>query len=203
MCFAATWFGAILVLLVIFALRERDNSWLRLFCVLSIGAFTASQIIQGYIYDPQLFIKTDLFQQVEATAVGFPPRLLKLDSQTHNLVQELSSIAHANGFQLGSDIIAMHYIPGLVYALGGKSPGHPTFLIGGKHLEDYSIIALNFADLTRLRNAFVLLNVEPVYAKSLLAKRGLDFPNGYVKAGSVISRGVSYSLWRPANFTKE
>jgi hypothetical protein len=189
--------------LIFFTVSERDNHWLRLFGILSIGAFTASQIIQGYIYDPQLFIKTDLFQQVEATAVGFPARTLKLDMQTHQLVQELSSIAKANGFQPGGDIIAISFIPGLVYAMGGRSPGHPTFLVGRQGAVDYSRLALQYADIKRLKNAFVLLNVEPVYVESLLTSRGLNFPNGYEEVGTVVSRRVKYSLWKPVNVIKD
>jgi hypothetical protein len=199
LCHAATWFGAILLLLVYVTDSERNNDWLRLFGILSVGIFTASQIIQGYIYDPQLMIKTDLFQQVETTAVGFPARNLKLDMQTHNLVQELSTIAKAHGFQPGGDIIAMHYIPGLVFAMGGRSPGHPAFLAGYKEAEAYSRLALQYADIKRLTNAFVLLNVEARYAESLLQGRGLNFPDGYEKIGTVVCRGKSYSLWKPAN----
>lgn len=202
LCHAATWFGAILLVLVFITASERDNFRLRLFGVLSIGAFTASQIIQGYIFAPQL-IPTNLLQQVEATAVGFPAKTLKLDMQTHELVQELSSIAKANGFQPGGDIIAISFIPGLVYAMGGKSPGHPTFLIGRQGAVDYSRLALQYANINRLRNAFVLLNVEPAYVEYLLTSRGLDFPNGYAEVGTVVSRRVKYSLWKPVNAIKD
>ena len=203
LCFAATWFGAILLIHTVSTVSERNSYWLRLLCLLSIGAFTTSQIIQGYIYDPQLDpqlnFKTDLLQQVEATEVGFPVKFLKLDMQTHQLVQYLSFTAKANGFQPGGDIIAIGDIPGLVFAMGGISPGHPTFIGGSKDAEDFSLLALKLSNIKRLRNAFVLLDVDPAYAKFILERRDLNFPSEYVKIGAIVSRGVQFSLWKPEN----
>lgn len=207
LCFATTWLGAILFLFFLNPVREFGSYWLRLIGILSIGAFTTSQIIQGYIFDPQ-GIGRNLLQQVEETTVGFPVKNLKLDLPTHQLVKELSSIAEANGFQPGGDVIAFSYIPGLVYAIGGRSPGHPTFLVGSKGLtdkknvENYTKFALQFADIKRLKNAFILLDVKSEYVEPLLTSRGLDFPNGYEMLGVVVSNGVSYSLWKPITLTK-
>jgi hypothetical protein len=204
LCYASTWFGAILILLNISSFGERHNAKLKLLGALSIGAFTTSQIIQGYVFDPQ-GIARNLLQQVEVTSVGFPAKSLKLDSPTHQLVKELSSIAKANGFHPGDDIIAISYIPGLVYAMGGRSPGHPTFLVGPmgliekERVEDYSRHALQYADIERLKNAFVLLDVESTDVKLLLASRGLDFPNGYKRVGVSVCSGVNFSLWKPIN----
>jgi hypothetical protein len=207
LCFAATWFGAILLLLVMFPFGEHGNLRLKILSVISIGAFTTSQIIQGYIFDPQ-GISRNILQQVEETSVGFPARTLKLDLPTHELVNQLTSIAKANGFQPGGDIIAISYIPGLVYAMGGRSPGHPTFMVGSlglidkEHVESYSKLALQYADINRLENAFVLLDVEPENAESLLASRGLVFPKAYKKIGAVVVSGVAFSLWKPSDITK-
>lgn len=202
LCQASTWFGAIIFLLVILTISERDNLLLRMFSLFSIGAFTASQIIQGYIFDPQTAV-TDLFHQVEATEVGNPAKTLKLDMEEHELVNKLSSIAKGSGFKPGGDVIAFNFIPGLVYAIGGRSPGHPTFISGGPKREAYSRLALQYADIERLKKAYVLLDVEPILVESMLTSRGLNFPKGYEKIGAVVSRGTSYSLWKPAYGTKD
>lgn len=196
LCHAATWFGVILLLLVFFTGSERDNFRLRWFGILSIGVFTVSQIIRGYIFDPQ-GSWTNLLHQSEVTAVGSPAVNMKLDPEMHKLVGDLSSIARENGFKPGGDIIAISYLPGLVYAMGGKSPGYTTFLANSKQNEDYSRIALQYASIERLRNSFVLLSLRPEVVESLLWDRGLDFPDGYKRLGIVIVHGAAFSLWKP------
>lgn len=193
---ASTWFGAILILLV-FSTKDQFNSlWLRMAGIFSISAFTGSQIIQGYIFDPQTAV-VNLHHQVVMTEVGSPVSVLKLDEQEHRLVNELFKKAKAHGFKAGDDIIAFDFIPGLVFALGGKSPGHPTFVVGSREREAYSSLALKFADIGRLKNSYILLDIEPVYVEKLLAMRGINFPKDYVLIATVESRGKNYSLWKP------
>lgn len=196
LCHASTWFGAILILLVFSTKGQLNNVWLRVAGIFSISAFTASQIIQGYIFDPQTAM-VNLHHQVVMTEVGNPVSILKLDEQEHNLVHELSAKARAHGFEPGDDIIAFNFIPGLVFALGGRSPGHPTFIVGSKEREAYSSVALRFADIGRLKDAYILLDVEPAHAEKLLAIRGINFPEDYVLIAAVESWGKNYSLWKP------
>ncbi len=206
LCYATTWFGAILLLLITSPVDPRPIAMSGMISILSISAFTTSQIVQGYIFDPQ-GIARNLLQQVEDTSIGFPVSNLKLDLPTHELIKDLTLIAKSNGFKPGGDIIALSYIPGLVYAMGGKSPGHPTFLVGPlgvsdkMHVEEYSRLALHFADIDRLRGAFVLLSVDAGDVEALLTRRGLNFPKEYVKLGASVCSGVEFSLWKPVNFT--
>ena len=204
LCHAATWFGALLLLLLFSTVKERKSYWLQWFGLLSIAAFSTSQIIQGYIYDPQQ-IPTNVLQQVVSTPVGNPVKTLKLDVNTHRDIQILSSVARDNGFRGGDDIIAMNYIPGLVFAMGGESPGHPTFLSGNKKHEDYTRLALRFADIKRLRNAFILLNCKPESATTILKERGLDFPDGYENLITFRKHNTNkdYSLWKPLSLSNK
>ncbi|MBE2258261.1 MAG: hypothetical protein H6942_01090 [Candidatus Accumulibacter sp.] len=201
--YSAPWFGAVFLLLLTFVEKSRSY-WLLHSCAVLIAAFTTSQIIQGSIFNPQQ-LASSLIQQVVPTDVGFPVRTLKLDAQTHALVQELTSIAKENGFQQGDDIVAISYLPSLVFAMGGRSPGHPAFLTGSKAAEDYSKLALQFADIARLRKALVLINTDAAEAVDILSSRGLDFPGGYERIGTVDSTSAygaksSYSLWKPVEF---
>jgi len=201
--YSVPWFGAIFLLLLTLVDRSKNN-WLLPFCIVIISGFTTSQIIQGSIFNPQQ-IPTSLNQQVVPTDVGFPLRTLKLDTQTHALVQGLTSIAKQNGFQHGDDIVAISYLSSIVFAMGGRSPGHPAFLTGSKAAEDYSKLALQFADITRLRKSLILINIDAEDARDLLSSRGLDFPKEYKKIGTVNNLPpygvkVSYSLWKPVHY---
>ena len=198
--YSAPWFGAIILLILTISNNGNNSSWLMPLSIFVISAFTSSQIIQGSIFDPQQ-IQTTLYQQAVSTDVGFPSKTLKLDEKTHDLVKKLSSIAKANGFKQGDDIIAISYLPSIVFAMGGRSPGHPAFLTGSKAAEDYSKLALQFAETTRLRKAFVLLTIDTADAADILSSRGLNFPDEYRNIGTVdytsaYGAKASYSLWK-------
>lgn len=117
LCHAATWFAAILILLEYLTLDDSKSVWLRIICMISVGSFTTSQIIQGYIFNPQTNGR-NLHYQVNPTNIGYPSTVLKLDIGESNLIAELSLAAKSNGFKMGDDIIAFNFIPGVVYAMG-------------------------------------------------------------------------------------
>ena len=93
----------------------------------------------------------------------------------------------------------MSYLPGLVFALGGRSPGHPTFLLGTDGYYAYSKIALGFSSESRLKRAFVLSDSvdddKPLSA--LLATAGLDFPARYRFIGEASGLGKTFRLYKP------
>lgn len=200
--YSVPWFGAILLLLVSSEKRMPGNTtWFAQACMLVIGAFSTAQIIKGYVYMPQQISANMRLQNFETT-VGFPEMSLKLDIQTSELINNLAAIAKENGFKKGDDIIAISYLPSLVYALGGRSPGHPAFLVGSESSLNYSRMALQFADMDRLKASMVLINTEETEAASILTSRGLDFPADYKNIGTVehidvYGRQDSFSLWKP------
>ncbi len=200
--YSVPWFGAIFVLLI-FAEKNmtQGRPWITQSCLLVVGLFTAIQIINGYVYNPQQ-IPTDVRQQNVETVVGFPEQVLKLDAQTSGLINKLAAIAKEHGFEKGDDIIAISYLPSLVYALGGRSPGHPAFLTGSEASLNYSRMALQFADMDRVKASLVLINSDELAAASILSSRGLDFPAAYENVGTVeytSAYGAKdiFSLWKP------
>jgi hypothetical protein len=196
LCHAATWFAAILILLEYLTLDDSKSVWLRIICMISVGSFTTSQIIQGYIFNPQTNGR-NLHYQVNPTNIGYPSTVLKLDIGESNLIAELSLAAKSNGFKMGDDIIAFNFIPGVVYAMGGRSPGHPTFIVGSEEREAYSRLALNFSNIDRLKKSFVLLDVDANIAGKVLATKGIDFPENYELIASVNNPNKIYTLWKP------
>lgn len=200
--YSVPWFGAIFLLLMFAEESMASNrSWLTQTCLVVIGLFSITQIINGYVYSPQQ-IPTDVRQQNVETVVGFPDQVLKLDAQTSGLINKLAAIAKENGFEKGDDIIAISYLPSLVYALGGRSPGHPAFLTGSDASLNYSRMALQFADIDRLKASLVLINSGETAAASILASRGLNFPGSYENIGTVEYTSAygakdNFSLWKP------
>jgi hypothetical protein len=170
--------------------------------LLLLGAFTASQTVQGSILAPAMLPNTaNLFDQTVATKVGFPSRELKLDEESHRIIEELRTLATDAGFRPGDDIIAVTYMPGLVFALGGRSPGHPTFLVWTEKYLRYSKLALQFSEVARRKEAFLLVSKDAAggWLKDLLKSGGLDFPAGYQRIGTVTGWGNEFTLYRPVD----
>lgn len=197
--YVAPWFGAILFLLIMLIIRYKIGSALLVFVVLSISAFASSHIIQGSVFQPAQIRPRNLLDQSIPTAVGHPPYYLNLDLETHNIVEQLSIAAKSNGFLPGDDIIGFDNIAGLVFALGGRSPGHPVFpCCYSKSMNEYSKMALQLADKTRLKKSFILLGINSQSdISSILDSVGIRFPDDYQLVGKVSGLKREFTLYRP------
>jgi len=199
--YAAPWFCAILMLLVgmHYANPKVVAPAVLPLAALVIGAYACSHVIQGSIYQPAQIKPRTMLEQTVATQVGDPPVVLKLDPATHELVTKLSAAAQSLGFVAGGDIIAFDEQPALVYALGGRSPGHPAFpCCRSEGRNSYSKMALTFAEPERLKKSFVLLSVEQsTQVAEILGSAGLRFPQNYYPPVTVVQAGHEYSLYKP------
>ncbi|GAA3099238.1 hypothetical protein GCM10010520_50840 [Rhizobium viscosum] len=199
--YAPAWFGIILFLAAALATNiNRPN----LFGVvlLIVGAFAASNTVLGSILAPsEMPIPgTNLLDQTASSEVGFPPHKMMLLPEQHRVITELRAIADAAGFQPGGDdIIAVDYLPGLVFALGGRSPRHPTFLLGNDGYLNYSKAAMQFSDVSRRREAFLLIDDEhsEQVVEDLMNSGGLDYPARYRNLGTVTGLGTKFTLYKP------
>lgn len=201
--YAAPWFGLIFLLGLALTDRYRARPALSFAVLIIVGGVATSQVVQGSIQAPAQ-IPTTLLQQAVPTEVGFPAHQLKLDGDLHAVVEGLRAAATRNGFQPGDAIVAVSYLPGLVYAIGGRSPGHPAFLLGNAGYFAYSKMALSFARKQDLQKALVLINLAPQdnELRALLASSGLDFPTSYTLIGEVSGNRVTYRLYKPHSGSK-
>lgn len=196
--YAVPWFGLVFLLGIALITRYKARPALLLGAMAVMGAVTCSQVVQGSVHAPSQ-ISTGLQQQTVLTEVGFPSHWMKLDSQSHAVIEQLRAAAVRAGFKPGDDIVAVSYLPGLVYAMGGRSPGHPTFLLGTPGYLAYSKMALGFADKSRLARSLVLLDVDAHHEElgHLLGSAGLTFPAGYELVGNVTAGEKNYKLYKP------
>lgn len=200
--YAAPWFCVIFMLL---ALIHREDpkvigSIILPMSAFVVGAYACSQVVQGSVFQPAQLKRDNMLEQTVATQVGEPPVVLKLDPDTHELVAKLSEAAKSLGFVRGADIIAFNELPSLVYALGGRSPGHPVFpccLSTGKNA--YSKMALTFAPRERLEKSLVLVDETKLADISeILNSVGLRFPENYHPPLKVMTLwGREYSFYKP------
>ncbi|MBN8754947.1 MULTISPECIES: hypothetical protein [Variovorax] len=197
--YAVPWFGLVFLLGLALIARYKARPALLLGVMAVMGGVTCSQVVQGSVQAPSQ-VSTGLQLQAIPTEVGFPAHWMKLDSESHKLIEQLRAAAVRSGFTPGDDIVAVSYLPGLVYAMGGRSPGHPTFLLGTPGYLAYSKMALGFAEKARVRAALVLLDLDAHDAELqlLLGSAEMDFPAGYNLLGEVTAGDKTYRLFKPS-----
>jgi hypothetical protein len=160
--------------------------------ILLVTCFMYSQFYFGHVLMPygNIYypdgIAVALTKQTVPTAIGAPPTMLLLDEANHNFIEETRSILQHNGFKTGDDIIGLFDMPGLVFAVGGKSPGCPWYFSAPSKAEANSYFLKAVAP-KRIRSAFVITKGDGVKATVLLQQAGLNFPEGYILAGSMMT----------------
>lgn len=192
--YAAPWFALILALLWLLVRREFVTDGLVRVVCLAVCAYATSNVMQGSWRQPAQIKPRAMATQSVPTPVGNPSVTMLLDADTSRIITEIRAAAFAHGFKAGDDIIAFKEIPGLVFAVGGRSPGHPVFPCCRAGANEYAAIALSFADPQRLKNAFLLLDVDPQpNVRNLLGVAGLNFPSGY----DLVATGNGFRLYKP------
>lgn len=151
------------------------------FALLALPALAvAEQATYGMLWAPYLQLE-NMFGQHTPLTIGAPmqPAHLLVDAPSAAYINGIKTAMDSAGFQAGGPILALYDAPGLVYALGGISPGNPWYP-GFQSQDIRNCDALDKTSLN-LHQAFLLLNQTPNAAiKACLAAHGLHFPADYV-----------------------
>jgi hypothetical protein len=99
-------------------LRRFAATALALLALATSAVFVEHQVLRPY------GLPSPLYAQAHATPL-LPG--LRVDSATKKLLEDLHRQMTAAGFEPGDPVIALDFMPGLVYAVGGRSPGFPFF----------------------------------------------------------------------------
>jgi len=195
----AGWFG--LTLLLFRGLAQMDG---RAYAVaagtLVLAVLASAQIVTGILRTPYR-LNTGILEQSEPTEIGVPPTRLKLDAETSQFFRELRALAAQNGFKPGDDVLAFFDMPGVVFALGGRSPVIPWYTGGNKGSKLADEWALGMLGRERLARAFVFQTASSTSWLEGLRRQGIAFPANYVLCGEL---KIPYNwskervrLWRP------
>ena len=194
--------AALLVLAVRYASARLDWSVAGDAVLLFLVALAAVQIVGGTV-TASYGLHEGVRRQTVATSIGSPPSRLSLDPETHRLITALRRLTSACGFKEGDDLFAFYNMPGLVYALGGRSPG----LLESHFVDDtrsaQTVGVPGKAGAARVSRAFILQTPDADPWLRTLAPLGIDFPARYTDCGTVTRRlrGLTFelTLWRPAS----
>ena len=197
----APWFGLMLVFMII--LSDTDNGKILIpVGTLIIGIFVAAHILYGAVNPAAPYQANGILKLTEPTDIGMPATSLKLDAATSKFYKDIRQAAQENGFRKGDDLLAFFDMPGLVFAIGGKSPGFTWYFgnwyEGANNAIEYVI---GFVTPERLKRAFVLQSSENQKLPDL-GKFGIKFPQEYVLCGGFLFPGTNNKiyLWKPRNF---
>ncbi len=184
-------------------LAELDHVWrtawpTRLGTLL-LGIIAASQFYQGYWLQPYR-VTGSRSQQTLPTAIGEPATTLRLDPGTHEFIISTRHALQEHGFKAGDDLIVLFDLPGLVFALGGVSPGHPWYFHGDQESLANDSMRLRSIEPERRKRAFIVCNGFPEDSAPLLRECGLNFPADYQLITppmlSPFTR-VPFEIWAP------
>ena len=194
----APWFGLMLLLLLI--VSDQKNSKIIIpVGTLMIGIFVAAHILYSSVHPAAPFQRNGILKLTEPTDIGTPATSLKLDLETRAFYRDIRRVARENGFREDSDILAFFDMPGLVFAMGGKSPGF-TWYFGNWYIGANDAIEhiLGFVKPERLKKAFLLQSADHQKLPDL-GKFGITFPQEYVLCGEFLFPGTNNKilLWKP------
>ena len=141
---AGVWFGIILIFIFYLSRVIKSSFVLSLFVLVPVF-ITCSQVADGTIYHPYYAAlgknKATFFQQTEKITTIPVLNGIYVDTAEKRFFTGVYEILKKNNFPKGYPILG-YYIPGIIYAVDGISPGVPLFFnakrdISGLELFDY------------------------------------------------------------------
>jgi hypothetical protein len=194
----APWFALLALLLGRLSAPARTR-WAVPVGLAVLSAFSTVYVVRGPLEAPYRLL-TGLAGQTEDTSIG-RGATLKLDPVLHAFITDVRKAADASGFRPGDDLLGFYNMPGIVFALGGRSPGLAWYMTGYPGSPLVAARALALADRERVRRAYILQTKASTEWLQSLAPLGINFPDDYVLGGTFT---IPYSWakeevkwWRP------
>lgn len=164
----------------------------------SIALGTLAQLHHGLIAHPYAS-RVPLTAHTRPTTIGEGHSQLKLEPALGKFIDATRATLKAHGFQPGDDIFAFFNLPGLVYAVGGRSPVVPWYfgrIYAGNPVEESYMQA---AGPERRARAWVITQADAPRFIDHYARGGLNFPAGYEQIGELTNplTAMSIKLWKP------
>ena len=115
------------------------------------------------------------------------------------IVQATQEILKKNGFQPGGDIFAFFNLPGLVYAVGGRSPVIPWYF--GRIYVNNPVeeIYIRNAGAQRRAQAWVITQADAPDFRQHYLNADFNFPDGYLEVGTLKNPATAMDIriWKP------
>ncbi len=103
---------------------------------------------------------------------------VRVDFATKNFLESVGAAMREAGFQPGDPVLALDYMPGLVYYLGGSSPGFTLYLFDNPRLNCFNVNRFYHAP------PYLILG-RPMSAEQAACLQVFSFPDDFRLLGSV------------------
>lgn len=178
------WLALIIILLTVLSNIQKAKNFIYVFS-LSMILWLGIKISYTQVYQPYKLVENRLQQTESIDFVQPHARGLKVDPPTAKFLQQLDQIVNQTGYNVGDPIIALHDMPGLVYLLGGVSPGAPWYF---STYEKSSVRTCNnilYSDFAPSKAIFLINSDVAPQVLNCLKTVGINFPEDYQKVGEV------------------
>ena len=194
--YAICWLGATLLALLELA-RIWGTRWLMPFAAVPISVYAVAQLYHGQIQMPYMN-PSPLWEQKVPTAVGQDDSMVLLDPAASEFINRTREILQQHGFQPGDDIFCFFNVPGLVYAVGGRSPIIPWYfgrIYVGNPVEE---LFMQRAGPARREKAWIITQAEVTQFREHFHRGGIPFPEAYEEIGELKNpqSGLPVQLWK-------
>jgi hypothetical protein len=166
--------------------------------LVACSGIATAQLFNGQIAHPYS-MTSDLRTQTTPTSIGQSGSVLLLDAPNAHFIQATQEILKKNGFQPGGDIFAFFNLPGLVYAVGGRSPVIPWYF--GRIYVNNPVeeIYIRNAGALRRARAWVITQADAPGFRQHYLNADLNFPDGYVEVGILKNPATAMDIriWKP------
>ncbi|MDM8561944.1 hypothetical protein QUF54_01155 [Candidatus Marithioploca araucensis] len=156
MPYLTAWF-ALIVIFVLYLNRCVKTPLISSILIITIAFIVLSKTIDGVIYSH--YRLADIRINQTETVEGLKAlEGIKVDSQTKQFFEKLNHIIKKKtDFKEGDPILAAYDMPGIVYALGGISPGRAWYLVEKKSFQKSNCEALSRSKLSNLDRTLLLV----------------------------------------------
>ena len=166
--------------------------------LVACSGIATAQLFNGQIAHPYS-MTSDLRTQTTPTSIGQSGSVLLLDAPNAHFIQATQEILKKNGFQPGGDIFAFFNLPGLVYAVGGRSPIIPWYF--GRIYVNNPVeeIYIRNAGPQRRAHAWVITQADAPDFRQHYLNADFNFPDGYVEVGALKNPATAMAIriWKP------
>ncbi|MBL4654391.1 MAG: hypothetical protein JKY33_01030, partial [Bacteroidia bacterium] len=178
------WFLLILLISCWVSKKLQNNFYVNAFALI-IGTFAFTQTVHGYVYSPYR-LNSDLFHQTEEVLQLPKLEELKIETQSKDFILSINKIVQEKTkFSEGDPVIEIVDLPGIVYSLGGVSPGNSWYNPKYPNTNCYYLGVANIKALNKTLLFFYADERISEGFKNCLNEQGINYPNGYSKIGEV------------------
>lgn len=173
----------------------------------TLCVFVTAMLWLGIVEYPYRLAKP-LYEQEKPTKIDDSDNVLLMDGRSSSLINQTRTLLKEAGFKRNDPVLAFYHLPGLVYAVGGRSPGLSWYSsFSGVHAGTGIDVASRnhqaILDLpeTELRRSYILQTPGAQDFIASLQQRGIRFPEDYQLLGKVPLPGQmnvgELTVWKP------